>query len=399
MDYLKEKKTNILYNFFSFSKTESLPKISLSNKKIYLLGKNFSIKKNTNKDIENFLKNIPWFSYRKNFDPILIEKNILINLNTDNGWGCMIRVGQTMLFIVLKKYFKNKKSDFFILQKYFKEKKKQEKISDEKKQENISDEKKQENISDGKKVKNKQKNNYDLFSIQNFVIIANKLYSKKPGNWFRSTTFLLSLEHLLKNNFKNLRVVNFVENIITGKKLLQNIYNKKIDITKFKNFSEIKNYIINNKWDNEIVLSLSTMLGLKKIEKKYKLFMDKFLETKSNIGILGGYKSSAYYIIGKNNNNGYYYLDPHYVKDSKNFEDFKEENILNDYLDKFFFEIEYEKLNKSLSFIFYFKGPQDFLSFFESLEILKKLFGEEFFFSMMVDDFEDDMDLNEITSF
>lgn len=385
MNYLKEKKTNIFYNFFSRNKSLSIPQISKENDVIYILGKKFEKGENTNKEIELYVKNIPWFSYRKNFDPI-IDKNSLTILNSDNGWGCMIRVGQTMLFLVLKKYFKNTKSDFSILREYFKEKK------NSKNQKKTSNPKKPEEEL-------KTENNFDLFSIQNFVITAQNLYNKKPGNWFRSTTFLLSLETILKKNFQNLKIVNFVENIIIGKKLINSIYNKKIDTSKFKNFKDLSNYIITNKWDNQLILSISTMLGLKNIEKKYKLFMDRFLETNSNMGVLGGYRSSAYFIIGKGSKNNYYYLDPHYVKECLDFGVLREKIVLRDFLDKYVFEIEYEKLNKSVSFVFYFRGREDFKGFVESLEVLKKSFGDEFFFSMMVEDFEEDFDFNEITSF
>ena len=48
-------------------------------------------------------------------------------------------------------------------------------------------------------------------------------------------------------------------------------------------------HISNIEWDNEIILSLSTLLGFHKIDRRYKSFMDKFLELNSSIGVLGGH--------------------------------------------------------------------------------------------------------------
>ena len=46
-----------------------------------------------------------WLTYRKNFAPLLIEKNKVANLTTDAGWGCVIRCTQMLLANCLLKMF------------------------------------------------------------------------------------------------------------------------------------------------------------------------------------------------------------------------------------------------------------------------------------------------------
>lgn len=50
-------------------------------------------------------KKLIWLTYRKNFAPLLIEKNKVANLTTDAGWGCVIRCQQMLLANSLNKHF------------------------------------------------------------------------------------------------------------------------------------------------------------------------------------------------------------------------------------------------------------------------------------------------------
>jgi hypothetical protein len=59
----------------------------------------------------NVLKNIPWFSYRKNFNQIK-EKDMIYT--SDAGWGCMIRASQMILAQGIYKIFSmNNLNQFF----------------------------------------------------------------------------------------------------------------------------------------------------------------------------------------------------------------------------------------------------------------------------------------------
>ncbi len=49
----------------------------------------FDIDKDENKQLSKILNEIPWFSYKKNFNTITIDNKDYF-LTTDVGWGCMI---------------------------------------------------------------------------------------------------------------------------------------------------------------------------------------------------------------------------------------------------------------------------------------------------------------------
>ena len=97
-------KNHIVFNFNIFSgnnnldlKNEKLPK------QIQIFDQKFS-KQDDN--LLNILKNIPWFSYRKNFNQIKDKDEIY---TSDAGWGCMIRASQMILaqgiYKLLRIYF------------------------------------------------------------------------------------------------------------------------------------------------------------------------------------------------------------------------------------------------------------------------------------------------------
>lgn len=52
-----------------------------------ILGQNF---KNLHDYKAEFSKMI-WLTYKRNFNPLLVEKNKVPKLTTDAGWGCVIR--------------------------------------------------------------------------------------------------------------------------------------------------------------------------------------------------------------------------------------------------------------------------------------------------------------------
>ena len=43
------------------------------------------------KDFDHNFQKLIWFPYRRNFAPLLVEKDKIPKLTTDAGWGCVIR--------------------------------------------------------------------------------------------------------------------------------------------------------------------------------------------------------------------------------------------------------------------------------------------------------------------
>ena len=106
---LENVKNHIVFNFNIFS---GLNNLDLSDEK---LPKNIQIfdEKFSKQDekLINVLQNIPWFSYRKNFNQIKDKENIF---TTDAGWGCMIRASQMILAQGIYKLFSIKNlNEFF----------------------------------------------------------------------------------------------------------------------------------------------------------------------------------------------------------------------------------------------------------------------------------------------
>jgi cysteine protease ATG4 len=168
------------------SKTSSL-KIAKVSDKITVLGRTFQVSQNSklkdkeriniaNREINDFVNNICWFSYRRGFKTMVfeVEDQKKITLNSDTGWGCMLRSGQMMLFQALQTI--NKDTLFEGGQTINQENRALELLL------NLF----AENHSGERSV----------FSISNVVETAYQHFNLQPGAWFRSTTIMMTVEKL-----------------------------------------------------------------------------------------------------------------------------------------------------------------------------------------------------------
>lgn len=482
MQFIHDKTTNLYYYLSAIGGKKH--NIGKAGETVSLLGKQYELT-NENLKLENMqidlaIDEIAWFCYRKGFDPIELEDEKR-SLNSDSGWGCMVRAGQMMSFVFLLKYFKNDDPEFrhTLIKAFFKEfngynklgklegDKTIDKAIKETEQVNVDEEGKKLKFEDfisnkdikvdltGKlaetnelkltyerrpsleisrvlfdeagededdiyslssneeelvfekkdkkdhRVTNlpesvqmfseryKEKFKHDLFSLQNFVLNAKDMLNTKPGNWFKPTTFLLVAKKLIEQNFTTVSMINVVENIFFFQPIIESVFNKPPDNISEMTKEQAIDYLKYKEWDNTLILSVSTMLGLSKPDKIYKPFLDKLIESKSFCGLLGGRNNSAYYIIGKNNKETYYYLDPHYVcgaiKDYNN-----KKQVKKEFFDKQVFEIKYNKLNTSVSFCFYLRNEDDFADLWDIFDELETHYGDDYFMSYMInDDFKD----------
>ena len=58
-------------------------------------------------DFQKEFGKVFWFTYRRNFVPLLIEKNKVAKLTTDAGWGCVIRCTQMLIANCFRTLTKN----------------------------------------------------------------------------------------------------------------------------------------------------------------------------------------------------------------------------------------------------------------------------------------------------
>ena len=91
---------NLLINTKFKIDEKLLPSYRISaGKKAYVLGECIS----DQASFDEIFKNLIWISYKKNFAPLLIEKNKVAHLTSDAGWGCVIRCTQMLLANCLRK--------------------------------------------------------------------------------------------------------------------------------------------------------------------------------------------------------------------------------------------------------------------------------------------------------
>ena len=58
-----------------------------------------------NKDLQDQVESLTWFSYRQGFEvPLIYPYALKREIGSDAGWGCMIRCGQMMLCQAIKRH-------------------------------------------------------------------------------------------------------------------------------------------------------------------------------------------------------------------------------------------------------------------------------------------------------
>ena len=281
-------KNHILFNYNIFSSPNNLINISQSlSTQIQI----FDIKYSKQEDLLNRLKNIPWFSYRENFEQIKDEQNIY---TSDAGWGCMLRASQMILAQGLCRLnnindlfdFINKFFAFFydnkIPIKYMCKPKKQENKEDKKKEKENKENENEKNIFNSFEIidkdsdllnisfihltsemveglENMSERNSDKefiippYSIRNFIRVQKHINKngKQVGEWFSNydTIRLITTINKKMNSNKDcdFKVINFNEGVIRINEIIKEC------------FEEYKDEIIKEQENDFDILSLSNI--------------------------------------------------------------------------------------------------------------------------------------------
>ena len=281
-------KNHILFNYNIFSSPNNLINISQSlSTQIQI----FDIKYSKQEDLLNRLKNIPWFSYRENFEQIKDEQNIY---TSDAGWGCMLRASQMILAQGLCRLnnindlfdFINKFFAFFydnkIPIKYMCKPKKQENKEDKKKEKENKEKENEKNIFNSFEIidkdsdllnisfihltsemveglENMSERNSDKefiippYSIRNFIRVQKHINKngKQVGEWFSNydTIRLITTINKKMNSNKDcdFKVINFNEGVIRINEIIKEC------------FEEYKDEIIKEQENDFDILSLSNI--------------------------------------------------------------------------------------------------------------------------------------------
>lgn len=389
----------------------------------------------------NILKNIPWFSYRKNFNQI-IENNVIYT--SDAGWGCMIRASQMILAqgiyklfsmknlneffnefitffydnkIPLKLLVKNKNKKNSIKNNNTKIKKEKEKKK-EIKEETFNDflilditrecrlsfiDVTQEMIRDLEKESNEENIQGYItspFSLRNIIKTQKKINpkGKKLGQWFSNYDTIKILtkinQQMFEKNETDFKIINFenetiyIEDIIkecfeeaeiNGFECLskstfdsnENDYMNNTILNKETINKKLNNefYIFNKRkylFKNKFILFISVRHGLHNLDEDIYKEVFKIFDIPTNIGIIGGKNSRAFYFVGKCGNN-LIFLDPHYVQQTIPLNVLGTDKIEETYRPNDIYYMDISELSPSFSIGFAINSIKDFKLFMEKI--------------------------------
>ncbi|EDO15412.1 hypothetical protein Kpol_1015p1 [Vanderwaltozyma polyspora DSM 70294] len=201
-------------------------------------------------------------------NPFNAIENAIYNpncFNTDIGWGCMIRTGQSLLANAIQ---------IAILGREFR-------------------------VNDGDVNEQERKiiswfmdTPDEPFSLHNFVKKGCELSSKKPGEWFGPAATSRSIQSLVEQ-FPDCGIDRCIVSVSSA------------DI-----FKDEINDIFKNKRYSNILLLMGVKLGVDKVNEYYLKDIRKILESRYSVGISGGRPSSSLYFFGYQDDT-LLYFDPH----------------------------------------------------------------------------------------
>lgn len=205
------------------------------------------------------------FLFRDN--PLNTIENVLFNsdcFNTDIGWGCMIRTGQSLLANAIQ---------IALLGRGFRVN--------------------EDGTGSESEILGMFMDNFEApFSIHNFVKKGLELSNKKPGEWFGPAATSRSIQSLLRD-FSECGLDECLISVSSG-----DVYEEEVEELLGKNEN------------GKILLLLGVKLGINGINEYYWDEIKEILGSEFSVGIAGGRPSSSLYFIGYRNNE-LIYLDPH----------------------------------------------------------------------------------------
>ena len=376
----------------------------------------------------NRLKNIPWFSYRKDFEQIKDKDKIY---TSDAGWGCMIRASQMILAQGLYQLFSIKDLDTFINEyiAYFYDNKIPMKLLSKSKDDinfdpnNIKEKnnnkdnddeiyddfliidpskesrmsfidismemiKGLENMSDRNSKNSNKKFLTSPFSIRNFIKYS--VNGKKVGQFFSNYDVIKLITEinlkLNENNDTDFKIINFADGAIYIEDIINTCFKeeekKSNDIYGFENISystfqkseilfdenninnDLKSdiYIFNKRrfqFNHKFIIFVSVRHGLYKLEEEVYEDIFKIFDIKTNIGLIGGKNTRAFYFIGRCDKN-LIFLDPHYVQPTIPLNKFGTDSIQETYRPNDIYYMPINDLSPSFSIGFAVKDMKNF---------------------------------------
>jgi hypothetical protein len=253
-----------------------------------------------------------------------------------------------------------------------------------------------------------ENNNQNLvtppFSLRNIIKTQNKINpnGKKVGEWFSNYDLIKIITKINKQMIKqqdcDFKVINFENETIYIEDLIKECFEEvetqgfeylsKSDFSDCKNIKEnfninetilneevinknIKNefYVFNKKrysLKQKFIIFISVRHGLHNLNEDLFNEVLKIFDIKTNIGLIGGKNSRAFYFIGKCENN-LIFLDPHYVQATIPLNILGTNQIGESYKPNDIYYMDISELSPSFSIGFAIKDIKDFKLFMEKM--------------------------------
>lgn len=212
--------------------------------------------------MHHYIQKTLWFSYKYNWAMYIPDTK----LDNDIGWGCMIRCGQMLLSKAIEKNTPNLDDKFRkdVIELF--------------------------NDSHGGEL--------IPFSIHNIVKFAAKNYNVTPGQWFRATTIMMSLDALNKEykpaQTSSISIFTSVDSLVN----LADVYKRVFGVSQIPPEQDPLDSLKNQTWERQLLFCVAIRTGLTKPQQNFKKTLARLMETSQSLGILGGKDNKAYYILG-----------------------------------------------------------------------------------------------------
>eukprot|EP01017_Pseudomicrothorax_dubius_P038036 TRINITY_DN5646_c0_g1_i3.p1 TRINITY_DN5646_c0_g1~~TRINITY_DN5646_c0_g1_i3.p1 ORF type:complete len:370 (+),score=53.26 TRINITY_DN5646_c0_g1_i3:242-1351(+) len=290
-------------------------------------------------------KDLFWFSYRVGFKPVAGR------ITSDAGFGCLIRVAQSMLAETIKRHlglngaYDKHKERVRILSLF---------------------------------LDNELDHTISPFSLRRMCEIAHEICQLRPGEWFRGSTASLVLEEAVKRGLKdsslsNFRIFAFIQGAIELHQLDRDMPHEKEEESKESN----------QKTETGALLMISTMLGLDEVNPDYYAPILDILALPQSVGILGGEGNKALYFFGFQGDR-LLFLDPHYVQPAlKGIEDLNDPRGLGTYEPHGSYSLELRRMQTSVTLCFYVQNRADLDDLIARMRQLEEQHQDNWFLSLI----------------
>ena len=341
---------------------------------VHVVGKTYHPVHNYH-DRKEYEKSLFWFTYRCDFPQINPY-----GIDTDAGWGCMLRSAQMLLGHTLRVHFKSRNWKPPLA---------------------VADERRDDFV---KKLltwfADFPSKTESVYSLHNFVAAGNSKYEVLPGEWWGPGTAchvirdLVQLHQRTQPSLFRVHVStegtvyqDAVYNLMTQDSKKRALERRKVEAAKLPSplhpLDPVATGVMDVDtssldWDTSLLLLVPLRLGLDKLNGEYVHCLARSFGIPQSVGILGGRPRGARYFYGAYADGSKVLgLDPHTIQQAPKRNALQNVQLTNDYLESVhtaYPEIyDINRMDPSLAIGFYCRDRKEFIALESSLNELKKV--------------------------